>query len=86
MQEFNKGVSCATCHMPRIKTHGKVIVDHNQNNNLRPNEKMIRSACMKCHGLEFSINALADPELIKHNFNKAPSKKIKSLEWAKQRE
>ena len=86
MGEFNKGVSCASCHMPRVKKHGKVKVDHNQNNNLRPNEKMIRSSCMKCHGLEFSINALADEELIQHNFNRSPQKEIPSLDWAKERE
>ena len=86
MKQYNKGVSCATCHMPRVKKNGKVIVDHNQNNNLRPNEKMIRSSCMKCHGLEFSINALADEDLIKHNFNRSPNHQTKSLEWAKKRE
>ncbi len=45
--EFGHGVSCASCHLPR-ETHTKngvdiVNVQHNQNGNLRPNEKMIRS-------------------------------------------
>ncbi len=80
------GVSCATCHLPR-ETHlanGKnvVRVQHNQNFNLRPNEKMIRSVCMNCHGLEFSIDALADSVLIENNFNGEPSVHIKSVDMA----
>ena len=63
------GVTCATCHMPRTPETDKpgalVTVQHNQNDNLRPNEKMIRSVCLSCHGLRFSIDALADPKLIK---------------------
>lgn len=85
-----EGVSCATCHMPRIKSkQGKttlVHIEHNQNKNLRPNEKMIRPVCMQCHGLEFSIDALADKALIKNNFNGAPSKHIESIDWALERE
>ena len=82
----DKGVSCATCHMPRIKKNGQIITQHNQNDNLRPNEKMVRSACIKCHGLQFSLDALADPNLILNNFNHAPEKRVESLDWAKQRE
>ena len=81
-----KGVSCATCHMPRVKKNGKVVVEHNQNATLRPNEKMIRTSCQKCHGLQFSIDSLADEKLILENFKGRPSKKIESLEWVKQRE
>ena len=87
--EANRGVSCATCHLPREihKQDGieKVVVQHNQNDNLRPNEKMIRSVCMNCHGLGFSINALADTTLIKNNFNGHPSEHIESLDMVKQR-
>ena len=54
------GVSCASCHMPRLVEGDEVTVQHNQNDNLRPNEKMIRSVCMHCHGLPFSIDALSD--------------------------
>ena len=94
LQEKNKNndgsvVTCATCHMPRIekKTAGKSLhyVDHNQNYNLRPNEKMIRPVCMNCHGLEFSINSLADPKLIKNNFNGKPGIHIESVDWATKR-
>ena len=42
-------VTCATCHMPRTASEDQpgasaaVLVHHNQNMNLRPNEKMIRT-------------------------------------------
>ncbi|MCY3624961.1 MAG: NrfA- nitrite reduction protein [Candidatus Dadabacteria bacterium] len=83
------GVSCATCHLPR-ETHKKsddkrVLVQHNQNMNLQPNEKMIRGVCMKCHGLPFSIDALADPVLIERNFKGQPSRHVESVDMAVQR-
>ncbi|MGH8556114.1 MAG: multiheme c-type cytochrome, partial [Methylococcales bacterium] len=85
-----QGVSCATCHLPREvhKRSGQqaVIVQHNQNFNLRPNEKMIRPVCMNCHGLRFSIDALADPRLISSNFKGKPSVHIRSIEMALKRE
>ena len=92
-------VTCATCHMPRVNAQNSgtalalgiasemddfIRVNHNQNENLRPNEKMIRPVCMSCHSLEFSIDALADPELIRNNFNGQPSAHIPSIEWAKE--
>lgn len=81
-----QGVSCATCHMPRtpIKEQDveRTLVQHNQNDNLRPNEKMIRSVCMSCHGLKFSIDALADTRLLKNNFSGKPAIHIKSVDWA----
>lgn len=83
-------VSCATCHLPRaaIKQSGTTMVrvDHNQNNNLRPNEKMVRPVCMQCHSLEFSIDALADENLIKNNFNGKPNRHVPSIDWALKRE
>jgi hypothetical protein len=86
--EPNTSVTCATCHMPRLKFKNKskgVWVQHNQNFNLRPNEKMIRSVCLDCHSLEFSIDALADPDLIKTNFNGKPKDHIPSIDWALKR-
>ena len=87
--EINTGVSCATCHLPRkdIKRDGKrlVISQHNQNDNLRPNEKMLRSVCMQCHGLGFSIDALADRKLIEKNFSGKPDVHIESLDMVKKR-
>jgi hypothetical protein len=85
----SSGVSCATCHLPREmhKHNGKATIrtQHNQNDNLRPNEKMLRPVCMKCHGLGFSIDALADTALIRSNFNGKPSRHVNSLEMAKSR-
>ncbi len=82
----NSGVSCASCHLPRVEVqrYGEsfIQVQHNQNNNLRPNEKMIREVCMHCHGLGFSIDALADAELINRNFKGSPSQHIESIDWA----
>lgn len=77
------GVSCATCHMPRVEDAGEVHVQHNQNYNLRPNEKMIRSVCMSCHGLEFSLNSLADSLLIRSCFQGQPSVDVESAQMAK---
>lgn len=76
------GASCATCHMPR---HGAQnghppYVDHNQNNTLRPNEKMIRSVCMDCHGLQFSLDSLADSEVILSNFSMRSTNRVVSVD------
>ena len=85
--EKNSGVSCATCHMPRVTRtefgEDFTMVDHNQNNYLRPNEKMIRSSCIECHGLPFILNALADEELIKQNFVGRPSVTVDSVEMTR---
>lgn len=81
------GVSCATCHMPRIEYDvsdwlTRVMVDHNQSANLSPNSGMIRSACLQCHGLEFSIDALADQQLIDSNFAGRPSVHVQTMDLA----
>lgn len=83
-------LTCATCHMPRIESDAEGIshirVQHNQNATLRPNEKMIRPVCMQCHGLGFAIDALADPGLIKSNFNGLPKNHINSIDMAVERD
>ncbi len=88
--DSNQGVSCATCHMPTMEQTAAYQISHatqhNQNFNLRPNEKMIRSVCMNCHGLKFSIDALADKVLIKSNFNAQPTIHIKSIDMATARD
>ncbi|MEM8734874.1 MAG: ammonia-forming cytochrome c nitrite reductase subunit c552, partial [Planctomycetota bacterium] len=76
------GVSCATCHMPRMEQDGKVVVDHNQNANLRPNEKMIRGVCLNCHSLQISLDALADKSLIANCFHGQPSEQVESIRMA----
>lgn len=78
------GVSCATCHMPVVKDDdGNVYVQHNQNDNLRPNEKMIRSVCGDCHGVAYSIDALADQDLIDRCFGGQPAVHIQSVDMVK---
>ncbi|MEM7138474.1 MAG: cytochrome c3 family protein [Myxococcota bacterium] len=76
------GVSCATCHLPRVASGEHIRVQHNQNANLRPNEKMIRSVCVSCHGVGFSIDALADPALVLRNFDAAPGVRVESITMA----
>ncbi len=84
------GVSCAGCHMPRMegeeKGRKRILVTHNQNMNLEPNEKMIRSVCLHCHTLSLSIDALADATLIKNNFSSAPENHVASIDMALKRE
>lgn len=84
------GVSCATCHLPRM-THRddgaeRVVVEHNQNANLRPNEKMVRTVCLSCHGLGFSLDALADPALIAANFTGTPLRRVAGIAMATSRQ
>lgn len=79
------GVSCATCHLPRVQGDEGNYVEHNQNDNLRPSEKMIRTACNRCHGVRFAIDALADPALLRNNFSSAPSIHIASVDMARDR-
>ena len=86
----NSGVSCATCHLPReVQGSGDTAhtsVQHNQNLNLRPNEKMIRTVCLNCHGLAFSIDALADAALVRTNFIGQPSLHVESIDMALRRQ
>lgn len=85
--EQGSGVSCATCHLPRVEfttpeDETRVLVQHNQNDNLRPNEKMVRSVCLNCHGLQFSLDALADDRLVANNFRGMPAKQVESIRMA----
>lgn len=87
--EPGQGVSCASCHMPRVRFDvdewtTRILVEHNQNATLNPNEKMIRPACLHCHGLEFSLDALADDALIKGNFSGQPKEHVKSMDMARE--
>lgn len=82
--ETESGVSCATCHMPRTKDDtGQAFVNHNQNDNLRPNDKMLRSVCHSCHGLQFSLDSLADTELVRSNFSGRSTVHVESVDMAK---
>jgi len=79
------GVSCASCHLPRIKKGKNVTVVHNQNSNLRPSTKMLRKVCMSCHGLKFSLSALTDQKLIRNNFQGRPEKVHPTFKLIEQR-
>lgn len=83
------GVSCATCHLPRMKDPADsshwLMAMHNQNANLRPNEKMIRSVCLDCHGLGLALDALADPRSVAANFPAAPGAHVASLDMVRAR-
>jgi hypothetical protein len=80
------GVSCATCHLPREKREGStVVVQHNQNDNLRPNEKMVRNVCAACHGVGFSLDSIADEDLVRHNFDGRPAKHVASIDMVEKR-
>jgi predicted CXXCH cytochrome family protein len=81
------GVSCATCHLPAQPNRaGELAIEHNQNDNLRPNEKMVRSVCVHCHGVEFSLAALADQNAIVSNFRAPPRLPIDSMRWVTARD
>ena len=83
------GVSCAACHLPRevhrVDGQDVVRVQHNQNANLRPNEKMIRTVCLDCHGYAFAVDALADRALISANFRGRPSGHVDSIDMVLRR-
>ena len=71
--------------MAEVQGHERVLVQHNQNANLRPNEKMLREVCQDCHGLPFALDALADPALIRNNFKGAPAQHVPSVDMALER-
>jgi len=85
------GVSCASCHLPRVEHRNvdagvkRVLVEHNQSDNLRPNEKMMRPVCMQCHGYSFAIDALADRRLVARNFAGKPDVHIESVDMVARR-
>ena len=83
--EPGTGVSCATCHLEKVERRGNIVANHNQNDLLRPNSKMIRPVCLDCHGLGFSLDALADPRLIARNFRGKPESRVESIAWAVRR-
>ena len=70
--------------MPRVTDDsGALIVQHNQNDNLRPNEKMLRDVCGACHGVPFALDALADRAVIEANFRSRPTTHLKSVDWVR---
>jgi hypothetical protein len=43
---------------------------------------MARSSCQHCHGLGFTLDALADDTLINNNFSAAPTAHVRSMDLA----
>jgi hypothetical protein len=96
------GVSCATCHLPRFAVpeeharagrsagqssqHKGIRVEHNQNGNLRPNDRMWREVCTHCHGASFSLAALVDAGLVAGNFHGQPSPALTSMDLVEKEE
>jgi hypothetical protein len=60
-------------------------VEHNQNDNLRPVDKLVRSVCLNCHGLGFSFDALSDVGLVGKNFQTTPAQRAQTLELVRRR-
>lgn len=83
------GVGCATCHMPRalrrVSGADEVHATHDVSADLRPREKMVRAACLGCHGLGFAIDALADAALVGRCFNGRPTAHVPSLDMVERR-
>jgi hypothetical protein len=80
------GVSCATCHLPRQALEGDfAFVRHNQNDFMRPDEKMVGAVCKDCHGIGFAMDAIADAALIKRGVDGRPAAHVKSLEMVRTR-
>lgn len=79
------GVSCATCHLPRVQGAAGPRVIHDVNAMLRPGEKMVQSVCMHCHGAKFSLQSIADRQQIDANFGFPPVPRRQSLEaWIRE--
>lgn len=76
------GVSCATCHLPRLENESGVWVNHDQNASLRPNETMARQVCVHCHGLEYALSVLADPDSKSNGFGDPPETRTRSVQMA----
>lgn len=64
----------------------RTLVVHAQGANLNPPIKQARQVCLNCHGLGFSIDALADERLLRNNFNGRPAQHVESIEMAVTRE
>ncbi|MEL6108126.1 MAG: cytochrome c3 family protein [Planctomycetota bacterium] len=82
--EASSGVSCATCHLPRLTDRKGVWVNHDQNSGLRPNETMALQVCSNCHGLEYALSALADAALKETCYGEPPSKRISGIRMTKE--
>lgn len=85
--EPGAAVTCASCHLPRREVKRgedrRIVAVHNQNDNLRPVDRMARDVCMSCHSLGYALEALADTALVQRNFTGAPVKRAPAKEAQK---
>ena len=56
-----------------------MVTQHNPNDALRPGSKML-GVCGTCHGLAFSIDALADRDLVQRNFTGRSSRHVGNVD------
>ncbi len=75
-----KSVTCAACHLPRMEFDGAIHVNHNNTYNLLPQDRMVKDVCMNCHGMEYSYRSIFDSELVRANFDRAPTKELQTLD------
>ncbi len=84
-----RGISCASCHLPR-QSHNvagvqAISVEHNQNANLRPTEKMAKEVCVQCHSLKFAMESIADSTLVANNFRGRPARALPAFDMVARR-
>jgi hypothetical protein len=46
---------------------------------------MVRPVCQKCHGIGFSLAAMAEPELARQNFRRAPRVRARALDMVREK-
>ena len=75
-----ESVTCATCHLPRQKVNGKILVNHNNTYTLLPRDRMVKEVCMNCHGVEYAYNSIFDDELVEENFARPPTLEMETFD------
>lgn len=73
-------VTCATCHLPRVKSGDSILVNHNNTYTLKPGDRMVQEVCMNCHGVEHAYNSIFDDELGSANFARPPNQKLPTFQ------
>ena len=85
------GVTCATCHLPRIEvrddeasTGKRVAVMHDNGFTLEPRDRMARVVCLQCHGIELALSALYDEASVRSSFAGPPARLHPSIDMVRQ--
>lgn len=78
-----QAVTCATCHLPRMKVEEekrpRVAVNHNNTFSLRPRDRMVKMVCLTCHGLELAMTSIMDAQLVRNNFKGRPRQRLETF-------